>query len=111
MFERRLSFFRLFFLQERGGASTTWRRGAGRRERGRGRDRGRGRGSGVTHTQTKTNTKTHTDTDVDKMAFQSAIKQFSMIGNLAVGFSAGAYLLSQSLFVGASEQTKLAAWA
>ena len=45
------------------------------------------------------------------MAFQSAIKQFSMIGNLAVGFSAGAYLLSQSLFVGASEQTKLAAWA
>lgn len=105
MFERRLSFFRLFFLQERGGASTTWRRGAGRRERGR------GRGSGVTHTQTKTKTNTHTDTDVDKMAFQSAIKQFSMIGNLAVGFSAGAYLLSQSLFVGASEQTKLAAWA
>ena len=45
------------------------------------------------------------------MAFQSAIKQFSMIGNLAVGFSAGAYLLSQSLFVGASEKTKLAAWA
>ena len=37
------------------------------------------------------------------MAFQSAIKQFSMIGNLAVGFSAGAYLLSQSVFVGASE--------
>merc|ERR1719230_1484505 len=33
------------------------------------------------------------------MAFQSAIKQFSMIGNLAVGFSAGAYFLSQSVFV------------
>ena len=34
------------------------------------------------------------------MAWKAAASSFSTLGNIALGFSAGAYALSQSVFVG-----------